>query len=373
MIAETDWIFDHLQPLSNRLSSIHSSIIEKKPAVDRIACALYDSKTDLVKTFINSTHKGKAITGYEYKLSDSESLTRLAANKSCRVIHDIQASLQPTNGHSKWLLEQNYQSSFTVPMFSGARLLGFVFFDSHQNHIFTKELQRNLILYAHLMEMTIASEHFAVKALLATASAARDFAELRDFETGMHLDRMAQFSRIIAKGVAKKFNLTDEFIEHVYLFAPLHDIGKIGIPDEILLKPDKLNAEERIIMESHVEKGVSILNKVLDDYELSHLSDSQMMLNIVGSHHEYCDGTGYPHRLTKDQIPIEARIVTVADIFDALANKRPYKDPWQITKSFEELDHMVAIGKIDADCVMALKAQTDQAKVILATMLDEDI
>lgn len=367
----TDWIFDDLQPLSTRLSSIHTSIIEKTPEIHRIACALYDPKTDLLKTFINSTHQGNAINGYEYKLSESTSLKQLALSRECRIIDSIQESIEPRTEHSRWLLEQNYKSSMTLPMQSGSELIGFIFFDSQQSHAFTRELQRNLILYARLMEMTIASEHFAVRSLLATASAARDFAELRDFETGMHLDRMARFSRIIAKGIAKKFDLSDEFIEHIYLFAPLHDIGKIGIRDGILLKPGKLTKSERLIMQSHVELGVRILNKVLDQYQLGHHSDSQMMLNIVGCHHEFCDGSGYPNQLTRDEIPIEARIVTVADIFDALANKRPYKESWPIGQSFEELEKMVSDGKLDTDCVAALKAETEQVKVILETLVDE--
>lgn len=366
-------LISRIPTLSARLDSIHTSIIEKFPAVNRIACALYDPKTDLLKTFINSTHEGHAITAYEYKLADCASLSQLVSSGTFRVIDDIQSTFAPATEHSSWLLSQNYKSSFTIPMVSGDKLLGFIFFDSSEAQAFYDSVQRDLLLYSNLIMMTIASEIFAVNSLLATASAARDFTGLRDFETGLHLDRMAQFSRLIGKEVAVHYQLTDEFIEHLYLFAPLHDIGKIGIPDGILLKPGRLTPEEKIVMDSHVDKGVDILSKVLSDYKIGHLTDSEIMLNIVAYHHEFLDGSGYPSKLKGEQIPIEARIVTVADIFDALTSARPYKKPWSVKDAMQELDLMVAKGQLDPFCVNALKKHQSEVETIVCDLVDKDI
>jgi HD-GYP domain-containing protein (c-di-GMP phosphodiesterase class II) len=187
----------------------------------------------------------------------------------------------------------------------------------------------------------------------------------------MHLNRMAQFSRLIAKAIAEQYQFSDETIEHIYLFSPLHDIGKIGIPDRILLKQGRLDAEEYNLMKEHVNKGVHIISQVLEDYQLSHLSDSKVMLNIVAYHHEFLDGSGYPNGLTGDDIPIEARITTVADIFDALTSKRPYKTPWSIDDAFAELTAMAGAGKLDKGCVEALITSREEVTYIVTNFRDK--
>jgi len=105
----------------------------------------------------------------------------------------------------------------------------------------------------------------AVKSLISTVNLATDFARIRDLETGNHLDRMAKYSRLIAKGLSDKYQLTDEFIEYLHLFAPLHDIGKVGIPDKILLKPGKLDADEWNTMKKHVQLGTLMIDQMVDD------------------------------------------------------------------------------------------------------------
>lgn len=359
--------------LTEQLEQLHDRILEQTPAIARIACALYDEETDLLKTFINSTHQGHALALYEFPLAGSQSLQQVAQLGGCRVIDDIPADLPPGNTHTDWLLEQGYRSSFTLPMFSERRLLGFIFVDSLEPGCFTDALQRDLMLYCNTISMTLATELSAVRSLLATAQAVREFADLRDFETGKHLTRMAHFSRLIAKGVAPHYGLKDEQIEHIYLFASLHDIGKIGIPDRILLKPGRLDPEERAIMQGHVNKGVQIITKVLDDYRLSHLSDARIMLNIVACHHEFLDGSGYPNGLTAEQIPLEARIVTVADIFDALTCQRPYKTPWDMEAALTELERMAEAGKLDPHCVAALRLNETRVGEIMAQFKDSHI
>jgi HD-GYP domain-containing protein (c-di-GMP phosphodiesterase class II) len=175
---------------------------------------------------------------------------------------------------------------------------------------------------------------------------------------------------LIAQGVASHYQLDDDTIEHIYLFAPLHDIGKIGIPDHILLKPGPLTPEERLFMQSHVGKGVQILDKVLGDFGLENLPDSQLMQQIVACHHEFLDGSGYPQGLAGDAVPVAARIVTVADIFDALSSQRPYKPTWSIEQALAELQRMAALGKLDPLCVAALASQLPATEWIRQTFVD---
>ena len=350
--------------LSERLSALHQQLLETVPSVDRIACAIYEASDGSLRTFINSTRKGKAITGYEYKLADSHSLSELANTGNFRVLDDIASAITSDTAHSKWLLEQGYQSSFTVPLFDAQGLLGFVFFDSVAKGAFSPQVQRDLVLYSSLISMSISGEKTAVRTLVEATRVARALTVMRDFETGRHLDRMARYSRIIARKVAPGRGRDDEFIEMIYLFAPLHDIGKIGIPDRILLKQGPLDPEERRIMESHVVKGIETIERTIGDSGTHELPSSEVLHNIVHCHHEFLDGSGYPRKLKGNEVPLEARIVTVSDIFDALTSRRPYKDGWSNDAAFRELCRMAEQGKLDGECVRALMDSPDEVREV---------
>lgn len=355
--------------LNGRLQSLHLSLLERFPDLDRIACVLYDQSSDTLRTFINSTRSGHSIDAYEFKLSASPSLSALAQSGQSRLIDHISDSIKPDSPHSDWLLQQHYHSSLTLPMLHNGDLLGFIFFDASAN-MFTRPVRQELELHADAITMAVASEMNSVQLLLATVKVAIDFARLRDFETGLHLDRMAHFSRLIAKYVAGPYALEDDFVEHVYLYAPLHDIGKVGVPDSILLKPGKLDEHERSIMETHVDKGVEILEKLIADHHLADAVDAEVMRNIVAYHHELLDGSGYPNHLAGECIPVEARIVTVADIFDALTCMRPYKQAWSVDDALQELQQMADNGKLDRLCVQALTGHADEALRIVRDFSD---
>jgi putative two-component system response regulator len=151
-------------------------------------------------------------------------------------------------------------------------------------------------------------------------------AEFRDNETGMHVIRMSHASQIIAL----ELGLPELEAETLLQAAPMHDIGKIGIPDRVLLKPGKLDAEEWVIMRRHPEIGHGIIG--------SHTSPLLIMAAEVAlSHHEKWDGSGYPRGLRGDAIPLASRIVAVADVFDALTSVRPYKPAWPVEAAVAEL------------------------------------
>jgi putative two-component system response regulator len=144
-------------------------------------------------------------------------------------------------------------------------------------------------------------------------------AEYKDEDTGAHIIRMSNYSAVIAR----KMGLTESAIESLLYAAPLHDIGKIGIPDKILLKQGKLDPEEWALMRQHPMMGAKILEKA--DTVFIKLGEI-----IALTHHEKWDGSGYPKGLKGKEIPLVGRIVAIADVFDALTSKRPYKQPFSI-------------------------------------------
>lgn len=151
-------------------------------------------------------------------------------------------------------------------------------------------------------------------------------AELRDDSTGEHSYRVGKLAALLAQ----EFGCDEDTCYMIELAARLHDIGKIGVPDAILLKPDKLNEAERQIMRTHTTVGAELLSK-------SNIPQMQMAEEIARHHHEWWDGSGYPGNLSGSAIPLSARITALADVFDALTHKRPYKIAWPVDAALDEI------------------------------------
>lgn len=192
-------LFRHEGSVNQRLAALHDRVLQTMPAISRIACALYEQPTDLLKTFINSTRNGQAINAYEAKLSECGELRELAKNGECRVIDDIRQQIKPGTQHSDWLLAQPYRSSFTVPMYDNGAFMGFIFFDSALNNFFDNKVQRDLLLYCNLINMALSADLSAVRAVLVSAQVAREFVDLRDFETGAHLEQSLLTTPLVMK------------------------------------------------------------------------------------------------------------------------------------------------------------------------------
>lgn len=182
---------------------------------------------------------------------------------------------------------------------------------------------QNIILEEKVNIRTSELENTRQEAILRLGRAA----EYRDNETGMHVIRM---SRLSAK-LAQEIGLPPEECQLILQASPMHDVGKIGIPDEILLKPGKLNDEEWVIMKKHPEIGAEILSG-------SHSKVMQMAESIAMTHQERWDGSGYPRQLKGEEIPLTGRIVAICDVFDALTSKRYYKEAFSIEKSMEIIE-----------------------------------
>jgi putative two-component system response regulator len=206
----------------------------------------------------------------------------------------------------------------------------------------------------------------------ATARALARLAKRRDDETGWHLERVSRYCRLIAHGLSADGRcadeLTDRFVQDLVRAAPLHDIGKVGIPDAILDKPGKLDAAEWEVMRTHPALGADALRALIEStprpgfLRLAH--------DVALCHHERWDGGGYPRGLSGDAIPLSARIVALADVYDALTTRRPYKEPWPHARALE----LIASERgrhFDPDVVDAFMRRADEADQIRERFADE--
>lgn len=192
-----------------------------------------------------------------------------------------------------------------------------------------------------------------------------DMVENRDENTGAHIRKTAAYVRIILTKMKEmgihKDVLTDEYIENVVNSAPLHDIGKIQVPDAVLNKPGKLNDMEYEIMKTHTTAGKTVIDQLIKQVpRCAYLQEARYMANY---HHEKWDGNGYPEHLSGEDIPLSARVMAVADVFDALVSKRIYKPPMPLDKAFSIIKEGAGTH-FDPDVVKAFFAAEEEVKTV---------
>ncbi|WP_372683235.1 HD domain-containing phosphohydrolase [Desulfosarcina sp.] len=239
----------------------------------------------------------------------------------------------------------------TVNLFSGRQLV----IGLYHHHIGLKTALQRLIwlsamLFIIFIGLVIVLSNIDIRRLnernraqMAIVTSLVELTDSRDPQTGAHLLRTKTFAMQLAKQLKKSNKyaniISKEFIENIYETAPLHDIGKVGIQDSILLKASKLDFEEIQEMRQHPLIGGKVLQDIIDQYGI-HQPFIIMAKNIAAFHHERFDGTGYPEGLKGENIPLEARIFALADVYDALRSERPYK---------QSLSHIEVINKIQSE------------------------
>ncbi|MEQ1487122.1 MAG: HD domain-containing phosphohydrolase [Methylotenera sp.] len=231
------------------------------------------------------------------------------------------------------LVHNNLRSAVYLPLLSKANNRAIMVFASadlpyQQEHVdFISNIAATI---SHVLEKTVVTENLVTSAVQGMAK----LAESRDPETGDHLVRMALYSALIAEELGHigpyTTKITPAYVRDVFHFAPMHDIGKVGVRDDVLLKPGKLDADERKEIEQHPTIGGEVLRRCEAQMEALGHSMFKIGIEIAECHHEKFDGSGYPAGLIGQSIPLSARIVSAADVFDALTSKRPYKEAWTV-------------------------------------------
>lgn len=355
--------------VSEKINFIHQVVRQHCDFIHRIGVTVYDAKADSLKTFAHSTDGENPLPYYQCRLREAKSLYRIFLEGKPRLINDLAVFDSSSQEHAKRINNHGYQSSYTVPMYQDERLTGFVFFNSRLAGCFEEDSLAYLDMIARLISLLISVELNQVQTLRGALKTAASLSSHKDPETGAHLERMARFSRLIANDIAAEHGLNDELVEAIFWFAPMHDVGKITIPDHIMRKPAALSPDEFEVMKTHTTRGRVIINTMMENFNLDDSRFVTMIGNIAEYHHENIDGSGYPKGLKGDAIPIEARIVAVADVFDALTSQRAYKPAWSNEKAFAEL-RKLSTWKLDPKCVSTF--MDNKAKILEIQSLFQD-
>ncbi|MFP4648163.1 MAG: HD-GYP domain-containing protein [Halorhodospira sp.] len=353
--------------LSERLEElrchINRQLHEGNGQIHRIAVAVYEPEAKRLKTYSAGGDMPSPLDHYETRLEEVPTLKELAERETPYIVHDYSQHISQRQ-HTTSIRNSGLRSGLILPLTYEQDFYGFLFLNSREPGYFQHGVLQELAPYADLARMLAVTSIRKNRVLRGAARTAMTFGRARDDETGNHLARMAEYSRLIALELASRYGLGDDYIDMVYHFAPVHDVGKIAVPDEILLKPGPLTEAEFAKMREHVSRGVAMILAMSEELGLSEDRRASVLRNIVGFHHERLDGSGYPTGISGERIPLEGRIVAVADVFDALTSERPYKRAWSFEEAAAVLREEAEQGKLCADCVHAFLARSAEVKAI---------
>lgn len=329
----------------NSFDEIMAFIFENfKPFIpyNRIGIAVLTHGGEEIKA-LKAKSDRKIYLGSYYKESLNENTLGNVINQNKpRIINDLDDYLNnhPKSKSTRLIVNEGMKSSLTLPLIVDRKVVGVIFFSSIKKDIYK---ERHILFLKNIVNsISLAFEKNFIHEdlVLATVEGLAKVVESKDNITGDHIYRIGKYSRFISEKILEDevYQISEKFIEDIFKFAPLHDIGKVSIPDEILNKPGRLTDDEFKEMKEHSEIGFRVLREMTNNRINEQEHFFEMAENIARYHHEKYDGSGYPLGLSGSDIPLEARIVAIADVFDALVSKRPYKDGFSFEKAFSILE-----------------------------------
>ncbi|HEY9059295.1 MULTISPECIES: HD domain-containing phosphohydrolase [Oscillospiraceae] len=331
---------------------------------DRIGITLLESDGSIYAYEVRTNHSPVLDEGYSEKLCKT-SLNTIVKMKKHRIINDYKEylKLHPKSAPTKLMVSEGIMSSLACPLVVNSICIGVLLFSCRRKNRYNESHAAMAKIISSNMAIILERNLLVDDLILSSVTGLAKLVEAKDSDTGFHLERMQSYSKIIAQALASKekyANIIDKhFIENIFKFSPLHDIGKAGIADGILLKPAKYTPEEFEVMKKHTVIGAEILRKSSSNLLRKGKHFFDFAIQIAEGHHEKYNGKGYPYGLSGDSIPLPARIVAIADVFDAVTSKRVYKNAYDIETTLQIIDK--ESGKsFDPDVVEALNHNIEQ-------------
>jgi|GEM_PF-522884 len=325
---------------------------------DRVSLAFLSGEGIVTYESVYTTYwKIKLEPGFSEKIEESE-IDKFRYRYHPHIINDLNdyGKEKDLSEALKLFLAEGVHSIISVPLFFHAKCVGFLFVSTREGTVYSKNQAHNVFQIVNIMKQKLYIEFLMEKTISETCSAFVSLVSEKDNETFQHIKRMSHYSYIIGKKYKETVSpLPVSFLRELLIYAPLHDIGKIGIPDDILHKPGRLSDEERAVMEKHVLIGEKVV-KNMDEQFKSIFNHSLMdrAVEIISGHHEKYDGSGYPRGVKAKNIPLAGRIVAAADVFDALTSKRIYKEAMSIEEAIFVMKTQMN-GHFDTEIVKCLE------------------
>jgi len=322
------------KPIEYKLNYLHHLLRTDYPFLVRMALAIYEPVTDLLKTYASHDQHHTSLYHYEFRLSESESLQDLRDRKINRVINDLSVTENIERLHSQKVVNAGFQASYTMPLFHNGIFLGFAFFNANRKDCFTEMVLPDLDMVGHILALLLADERNNIHLLRSVISACMTLTQHRNPEYGAHLKRLTHYTKHIARSLAESHELSASFIEHLSLFAPMYDLGRLNIPSRILIRSDASSVDEIDELETRSDSNTDLLQELIQFFGLGCVGHIQLLKNIVDHHH-------IPHS-DQQSIPIESQIIRVAVKFDHLHQRSKGEQVEQILEQLCSGEHSCA-------------------------------
>lgn len=316
--------------------------LSRQLRIDRIGLAYvdYQSETFVAEYGVLAYQETILGPGFVQPFSKT-SLTQILTTQLPVINNSIQSSLysNPTSEALNMLHQEKIQSNLTIPIIMNQIVFGFIFLSSYEANFFNQKHIELGMKVANEVKSLLQRAYFTNVVLTKMTSAFSELVENKDNDTGNHILRMVKYSSLLARAIRTRnhpdYPMDEKTILEVERYAAVHDIGKVGIPDAVLKKESKLTHEEWEIMKKHPKIGADVFKNLRLALNAFDSTLYQVAEDITRYHHERWDGLGYPYGLRGFEIPLVARLIAVADVFDALSSKRSYKPAFSFEESLQ--------------------------------------
>jgi response regulator RpfG family c-di-GMP phosphodiesterase len=322
------------------------SMLREKMSVDRIGIAFVDYTKNRFIAEYGILDEGDILLGPGFEVPiESSTLSQILIEKKTRITDDIPEQLKkrPNSPSLNMLNKEGILSNMIIPILLNQTVYGFLFISSKKRSAFTTEDVRFVEKIMIDIKDLLNRAYFSKVVLAKMTDSFAQLVDKKDNDTGDHIERMVRYSVMLARELKKLpvrpgYEINEKLILEIERQASSHDIGKVGIPDAILKKEGPLTKDEWENMKKHPDIGADIFKNLREGLKIFDHDFYRVAEDITRYHHEKWDGSGYPRGLSGTDIPLVARIVAIADVFDAISSKRVYKDAIDIEKTFELLE-----------------------------------